>query len=193
MPKVKTPMNPHWEDKLTCLEKITDVQLLYALKEMHIDIPLDKYRFAFSAICVPEIFSNISEDEILRAGGYPKEFASGVNEVKSYSFFIIKGYISFLYMRSDVIEKRLNKNNISKNSPLYAFSEILSHDKKCPTPGQRIRNALAHGGIEVDRDEGKLVFNDLQWTSKISFKTFDGFCNQIKRFYLCLFEASKRV
>jgi len=178
-----------WDKIVESLDSITNECLKREIKNLNISIDLDKFNFAFSAITVPEIFSNIPNEIICQVTGVQAD----PSDMKAFSLFIIKGYIAFLYMRSDVIEKKLKKNNISTKSCIYQFSNLLSHDSES-TVGQRIRNSLAHGGIFVDRKTAKFKFQDgNSWTSQISFENFDAICNHIKRFYLCAYEVQYNI
>lgn len=178
-------MNIEWSKEIEELEKVEDLDIQEEIKKLNISIDSDKFNFAFSGISIPESFANIDNNSIKKTLSIeiPDE---GIEQVKSFGLFIIKPYIAFLYMRSETIEQRIDE--IDNNSPLKPFADFFSRRRE-KTPGQHIRNALAHGTLKVNRESGKLDITDRNWSSSITLVELDQLCNQIKRFYINAYMA----
>ena len=143
----------NWEQEIASLKQVQNTDLKKAIKALNLKIDSDKFQFAFAGISIPDSFSKICNEAIREtlSKDIPDE---GIEVCKAFGFFIIKPYIAFLYMRSKTLENALKSDNIGNNSPLKSFSEFFSKTDD-GTIGQHIRNALAHGHIEVNRESKK--------------------------------------
>lgn len=187
-------MKEEWDRWLKGLQNVTDEDMCAALVDTDLKIDSDKFNFAFSGITVPEFFSNLPDEVIRNNAGFSSHCDVSTLEsfstIKSFSIFIIKGYIAFLYMRSDTLEKGLER--LPEKSALSPYRNFFSKSNP-KTPAQHIRNALAHGHISINRDKKKLEFIDGDWSALIGFETFDNFCNEIKRFYIQAYKSKKNA
>jgi hypothetical protein len=105
--------------------------------------------------------------------------------------FFFRAYTAFVFMRSEHLERGLD--GVPDDSPIRPFRDFFRsgcRSRNDDTIAQHIRNALAHGTVEI-KNLSTVVFSDRDWHGEIALEQFvDGLCEQILRFYFAAFEAN---
>jgi len=108
-----------------------------------------------------------------------------------HSQVIFLGYVTFVFMQSDLIASKLA--SLKNSSKLFIFKQIFAR----PVKGKNIsddnitglhcliRNSIGHGSFNFE-DGGKVTFTDTVRNISITVDTYNfiNLCVQIERFYM---------
>jgi hypothetical protein len=173
---------------ITELQSVTDNDLRQELNAYGLSISDDKFHNAFSAYGLSNFLSGTPLATLRANTNIPD---AEMNGIRWNGVFILRGYISMVYMRSIHLERGLD--NIPDSSPIYPFKRFFrsgSIRDGEDTIAQHIRNAFAHGTFELSSNMQHITFNDKNWTASVQTSEFiDGLCEQVFRFYVAAFHV----
>lgn len=108
------------------LEKINDDGIRKELRKYGLSIDADKYSIAFSCYGIARRISSL-DIKALR-GGANNIPESELERIRWISVIIFSAYTTFVYMRSNELENKLD--NVEKGSCLNTYKEIFRKGKK---------------------------------------------------------------
>lgn len=177
------------------LSNITDDNLRDEIRKMGLRISDNKFEIAFSCYGLTKLLSGLEKKHLRGGVSIPDE---KLESLRWKGVFVLRAYIVFVYMRSDILENRLD--NVEDYSPLRPFRDFFRKAKQAKkglkvdrSLGQRFRNALSHGTFNISDDLKIVRFQDKNgWVAEVFCKDFfDGLCYQIFRFYFLAFKVSR--
>ena len=181
----------NWVNKLA---SIRDDALQKELQKLHseFEISEDKFIQALSFYSCSDAVARIDLQTLRSLLNIPSDVSnSDLDGNRWRSAFIHRAYATFVYMRSEHLEKRLDY--VKDNSPIRPFRDFFrsgSIKYGTDTVAQHIRNSLCHGSFTITRDLKYVEFVDYDWKAKVGCDLFyNKLCDEIKRFYLRAFEA----
>ncbi|MFZ6032215.1 MAG: hypothetical protein ACOYVE_02785 [Melioribacter sp.] len=174
------------------LNQVSDNKLKNELQKYKLSISIDKYNTAFSCFGVTKLLSGLDVD-IVR-GGLKEIPAPYIEGIRWSSIIVFRAYITFVYMRSDILERGLDR--VDNSSCLKVYKEVFRagcRNKSEDTLAQHIRNSLCHGSFKISDDFNIIQFNDRKWNIHINVKEFDSLCYHIYRLYRLAFEVKSKI
>lgn len=173
---------------LSMLNRVTDDDLRRELAKHNLRISDAKFDLAFSAYGVTRWISGLPNSVLsINAPHLPHD---QLDRIRWNAVFFFRAYTAFVFMRSEHLERGLDR--IPDDSPIRPFRDFFRsgcRNRNDDTIAQHIRNALAHGTVEIE-NLSIAVFHDRDWQGKIALSQFvDGLCEEIFRFYCAAFET----
>ncbi|MEM4204873.1 MAG: hypothetical protein QXS54_12465 [Candidatus Methanomethylicaceae archaeon] len=176
---------------LDMLKRVSDDALRGEIVKYGLRISDAKFALAFSAYGVTRWLTSLPHKVLsINAPSLPTE---ELDRIRWSAVFFFRAYTTFIFMRSEHLERGLD--TIPEDSPIRPFRDFFrsgSIRRGEDTIAQHIRNALAHGTVEIENIENLsiAVFHDRDWQGKIALSQFvDGLCEEIFRFYCAAFET----
>lgn len=178
-------------------KSINDSDLRVGLKSLNLEIEDGKFTQGFSAYALSEAIARLDRSMIRNILGTP------IDKVPDEAFdgncwraaFIFKSYTTFVYMRSEVLERGLD--SVQSSSPIRPFRDFFragdgrNHED---TVAQHIRNSICHGTFTISQDFKTVLFTDRSWKASIeASQIYDHLCEQVKRFFMIAYEVSAKT
>lgn len=141
------------------IESIDKDELKKSIKDFAFELEDQKFNVAFSCYGIAKRLNNIDPIHLIDE---ETQFIKleDVEIIKAEASLILKLYTCFVYMRSDILERRLD--GVSDKSCLFYYQKLFRKGKNGEmTIPQHIRNSLSHGTFEMNK--GKIKFKDCCW------------------------------
>lgn len=175
---------------LNDLQSVSDSTLEKGLRTISINIDENRFHNAFSTYGLSKLLA-ILDRKTLHGKLTYKIPDDELERIRWTGVFLIKTYVSLVYMRSEVLERGLD--TLPPESPLLPFRDAFRSG--CLSRGedtivQHIRNALAHGNFNISKDVSTVTFNDRNWTASFTIDDVLSLCDQVFRFYVLAFNVN---
>ena len=187
MIKDKAYMN----EKIEKLKNISDDELKDEIIRYSIYISESKFSIGFSCYGITKRLASLPY-ECLKDEKTKEIPKNEIEKIQNISVIIFRLYISFVYLRSEIFEEKLE--NIPENSKLLTFKEIFGKGRisdRTDTDAQHIRNSISHGTFRVDNN--RIFFTDRNWNKSYETGVLLELCEQIIRFYYLAFEVTRNI
>lgn len=181
------------KDYISKLKEINYDDFREELKKYGFQINNDKFFITFSCYGATKLLLSLDLETFKGGINYiPQDI---LKKIRVCSVVILRAYSTFVYMRSDELENKLN--NVENNSCLNIYKEIFRKGTKkdnSDTLAQHIRNSLCHGTFCFNDNLTEITFIDKdpyskgEWKANISVEDFDFLCKSIYIFYEIVFE-----
>lgn len=168
------------------LQSVPDHLLEQELRKVSVESIDEKFHSAFSAYGASKLLLILDQDKL--RSGLAEIPDAALEGIRWNSALIIRAYVSFVYMRSEVLERGLDE--VPETSPLRPFRDTFrSGSRDEMTMVQHMRNSLSHGTFVLSDDLASVHFKDRKWEETISVKDVFALCEQIYRFYNAAFRV----
>lgn len=168
------------------LQSVSDSSLEQGLQDISFNINDNKFSNGFSAYGLSKLLLGLNQDAL--RGKVTEIPDAALEGIRWRGVFIIRAYVSLVYLRSEVLERGLD--HVSATSPLRPFRDIFRSGnlrKGEDTILQHMRNSLAHGSFDLSEDCATVNFQDRDWAASFSVDDVFSLCFQVYRFYCAAF------